>query len=297
MEIQEEKKNKKLYIIIAILTILLIDSVGYIVYNEFIKKDETIENNENTNTDKNNQDNESNNEKENNKLSEEELNKLGLELFSRTSIELTSNITSGNYMFYKEYDITYNDLKNEERLEYTYMQIPKNLKTYNSEDAYRDSCINTDNYQYTCYYEKVSTKTFEEYYHKMFGSNKNINYENFEVIIDKLIFCKQESEEIVCYPSDGGGIKDHTSYLEYDYANQDEDRILLYVKFLVLGYNGTESGVFSDAAMNNKIADESPEVTSNNIFDIYGDEAGLYKVTFKKDTNDNYYWYSSEIIK
>ncbi len=289
----EEKKNKGLYIVIIMLTILLICSLGYIVYNEFIKENETVENNENPNN--NNQDNESN-EEENN-LTEEELNKLGLELFSRTNIESISYITSGNYMFYQKNDLTYNNLNNEERLEYVYMQIPKNVKSYNLEDAYGDSCIDTDTYQYTCYYEKVSTKTFEEYYHKMFGSDKNVSYENFGVIIDKLISCKQESDEIVCYPSDGGGIKDHTTYLEYDYANQDEDKILMYVKLLALGYNGKESGVFSDAAMNNKIADESPEVTEDNMFDLYGNEAGIYKVTFKKDTNDNYYWYSSEIIK
>ena len=76
MEIQEQKKNKKLYIIIAILTILLIGSVGYIVYNEFIKKDETIENNElNNNQEENNETNneeEQKNNNEENKLSEEE---------------------------------------------------------------------------------------------------------------------------------------------------------------------------------------------------------------------------------
>lgn len=64
-----------------------------------------------------------------------------------------------------------------------------------------------------------------------------------------------------------------------------------------MGYNGIEGGIFSDAAMTNKVAEDSSSFTDDNIFDIYGNEARLYKLTFKKDTNDNYYWYRSEIVK
>ena len=70
----EEKKNKKYIIMIVILVILLLGSIGYIVYDKFIKEDEIVENNENQNNDSNNnnQDNESNNEEEN-KWSEEDI--------------------------------------------------------------------------------------------------------------------------------------------------------------------------------------------------------------------------------
>ena len=67
----EEKKNKSLIIIIVILVILLSCSVGYIVYDNFIKEDEVTENNDNQN-------NGGNNEEENDELSE-----LGLELFKK----------------------------------------------------------------------------------------------------------------------------------------------------------------------------------------------------------------------
>ena len=63
----EEKKNKSL-IIIVILVILLLGSIGYIVYDNFIKEDEVVENNDKNN---NNQDNEQNDNNED-KLSEEE---------------------------------------------------------------------------------------------------------------------------------------------------------------------------------------------------------------------------------
>lgn len=65
----EEKKNKRLYIVIVILTILLLCSIGYIIYNVFIKEDEIIENiNGNQGKNERNDDNEeqkNNNEGEN----------------------------------------------------------------------------------------------------------------------------------------------------------------------------------------------------------------------------------------
>ena len=291
----EGKKNTKFIVIIAIFVILLMGCVSYIVYDNFIKEDEIVNNNNQNNNDIQNDD-QNNDEDENNKLSEEELNKLGLELFSRTNTALTSYITSGNYMFYQEDDITYNDLNNEERLEYVYLQIPNSEKTYNLNDAYDRSCIDTEN-TYTCYYEKILINTFEEYYYKMFGLDKGINYEWFTVATDNFLRCEKEENEIICYPTDGGGATDYRTYLNYIHAEENNSDILVYVNLLAMGYNGVEGGIFSDATMNNRIADESPEVTEDNIFDIYGDEAGLYKVTFKKDINDNYYWYSSEIIK
>ena len=40
------KENKKYVIVIVILVILLLGSIGYIVYDNFIKEDEIVENNE-----------------------------------------------------------------------------------------------------------------------------------------------------------------------------------------------------------------------------------------------------------
>ena len=99
----EEKKNKSLIIIIVILVILLSCSVGYIVYDNFIKEDEVTENNDiqnnnnNDNQDNNNdnQDNGGNNEEENDELSEEELERLGENLFNKTNILLTPTKLGG----------------------------------------------------------------------------------------------------------------------------------------------------------------------------------------------------------
>ena len=284
----EEKKNKSLIIIIVILVILLLGSIGYIVYDNFIKEDEVTENNDiqnnnnNDNQDNNNdnQDNGGNNEEENDELSEEELERLGENLFNKTNILLTG--TAGDYMLYQEDDITYNDLENSQRLEYVYMQIPNSEKTITSTNGYS---------------ERVTTDVFEKYYHQMFGLDKSINYETFGANVDKLVECNLDGEYLTCNQFDGGGALDFRTYLNYDYAKQDNEDILVYVNFLVSGFNDTGYGIFSDAAMSNKIAEDSSSFTDDNIFDIYGNEAGLYKLTFKKDTNDNYYWYRSEIVK
>lgn len=34
----------------------------------------------------------------------------------------------------------------------------------------------------------------------------------------------------------------------------------------------------------------------DNLFARYDSNAGIYEVTFKKDTTDNYYWYSTELM-
>lgn len=75
MDNLEEKKNKKYIIVIVILVILLLGSIGYIVYDKFIKEDETVENNELNNQQEENDENdteEEQNNNEENKLSEEE---------------------------------------------------------------------------------------------------------------------------------------------------------------------------------------------------------------------------------
>lgn len=283
----EEKKNTRFIVIIVILVILLSCCIGYIVYDNFIKEDEIVENNDKNND---NQNNEQNDNKED-KLSEEELDELGLELFDRTNIVLTS--TSGDYVFYQEDDITYDDLANKDKLEYVYRQIPNSEKVFNPNDAYDSSCIDTNTYQYTCYYEKVSTDIFEKYYHKMFGSDKSVNYEWFLAIIDNFLKCEKEENELVCYPTDAGGALSFRSYIKYNHTEQDGNDLLIYVNFLV----GETDGVYSDLKLQNRLGDNDLPVTPDNIFDIYGNKAGLYKLTFKKDSNDNYYWYSSEIVK
>ena len=147
------------------------------------------------------------------------------------------------------------------------------------------------------YLERVNTDIYEKYYHQMFGSDKRVNYETFRVGVDKLVECKLDGEYLACNQFDGGGATDYRTYLKYNYVKEDNNDILVYVNLLVTGYNGIEGGIFSDVAMSEKIAEETDNINSENIFNFYGNESSLYKLIFKKDSNDNYYWYSSEIVK
>ena len=110
-------------------------------------------------------------------------------------------------------------------------------------------------------------------------------------LIDNL--SEKEENELVCYPTDAGGALSFRSYIKYNHTEQDGNDLLIYVNFLV----GETDGVYSDLKLQNRLGDNDLPVTPDNIFDIYGNKAGLYKLTFKKDSNDNYYWYSSEIVK
>ena len=82
-----EEKNTKFIVIIVILIILLSCCIGYIVYDNFIKEDEIVENNDKDNN-------------EENELTEEELNELGETLFNKTNILLASS--AGDYMLYQK---------------------------------------------------------------------------------------------------------------------------------------------------------------------------------------------------
>ena len=106
-----------------------------------------------------------------------------------------------------------------------------------------------------------------------------------------------ENDEFVCYPIDGGGVSMYYNYIEYNRTVRDGDDLLVYVNFLVDGCNLGKCGIYADRKFTKFIVDNIDYEDETELFDLYRDDAGLYKLTFKKDSNDNYYWYSSEIVK
>ena len=283
----EEKKNKGLYIVIIMLTILLICSLGYIVYNEFIKENETVENKEEK------EDNDLNSEENNDEeIISDDINvdELGKELLLKTAIYTHFQ---KEYILYSYQNLTYDTLNNSDKLKITYAQIPNNEKTYNPEDSKTDECYD-NNDKYHCYYEKVSKQVFEDYYHMLFGSDKTIEYNEIVYAEKENLTCNLENAEFVCYPYRAGGALNTTHHLEYDYAQENGENIIIYVNFLAK--DDGDNSVYCDAAMKNKIG-ESYSIDKDKLFEEFNEKTGIYKVTFKKDTNDNYYWYSSEIIK
>ena len=296
----EEKKNKRLIIIIVILTILLLGSIGYIVYDNFIKEDEVVENNDKNN---NNQDNEQNDEEDEIQLPEEdeEVANIGRDLFERTNKHIY--VADHTYILYQEKDVYYDDLSNKDRLALTYNLIPNEYKNIDA-SAYN---ANTSCYDggFICPSEKVSRDLFEEYYYKMFGLDKEVVFEEIYILrsdydtdnITNEIVCNLENEEFMCFPIDGGGVSMYYNYIEYNRTVRDGDDLLVYVNFLVDGCNSGKCGIYADRKFTKFIVDNIDYEDESELFDLYRDEAGLYKLTFRKDVNGNYYWYSSEIVK
>ena len=294
----EENKNKSL-IIIVILVILLLGSIGYIVYDNFIKEDEVVENNDKNN---NNQDNEQNNEEDEIQLpkEDEEVANIGRDLFERTNKHI--NVADNTYILYQEKDVYYDDLSNKDKLALAYNLIPNEEKNIDSSAYTNSSCYDGG---YICPAEGVSRDLFEEYYHKMFGLDKNVEFEEIFILrsdydIDSIvdgIWCNLENDEFVCYPIDGGGVSMYYNYIEYNRTVCDGDDLLVYVNFLVDGCSSGHCGIYADRKFTKFIADNIDYEDESELFDLYRDEAGLYKLTFRKDVNGNYYWYSSEIVK
>ena len=279
------KKEGIFYIFaIIIVTLLCIGAIGYLVYDNFIKENETVENNEakennNINNEQNDEDN-----------IQTDIDELGNSLFLKTAIYTHFQ---KEYILYSYQNLTYETLNNSNKLKMAYAQIPNNEKIYNPEESRTDECYD-NNDRYHCYYEKVSQQVFENYYHMLFGSNKTIEYNEIVYAKDENLTCNLESAEFVCYPYDAGGALSITHHLKYDYAEQDGENINVYVNFLAK--DDIDNIIYNDAQMKNKIG-ESKSTDKEELFNEFADKTGLYKVTFKKDTNDNYYWYSSEIIK
>lgn len=293
MDNLEEKKNKKY--IIVILVILLLGSIGYIVYDNFIKEDEIVENNENQNN--NNQNNESTNEEENN-LTEEELNKLGESLFNKTVIKYW---TGDHYLLYYDENITYNNLSDGRKSTIAFLSIPAGYFEFNYDSF--DNLSEAGAGQYL--YSSVEYKYYEDSYKKMFGSDKEVLYSGGNWQFPLVNFCKHEGEYINCYNGNGGDAVDTIDYIQYDYTEKNDSDIIVYVKYVRCtpekiysdqGKTIIDSGDFSSTLYLAYTTRNTKEAT-NAVFEDYYEKAGTYKVTFKEDINGNYYWYSSEIIK
>ena len=270
----EEKKNKSLIVIIVILVILLFCSIGYIVYDNFIKEDEVVDNNNNDN-----QDNEQDNEEEN-ELSEEEIDELGKSLFNNI---LLLRAGYDGLLFVPSFEtfLTYNTMIDKGLVMEKILEDTD--KIYN-ESYDRDSCkellvngeeiLNNEEYRNTCYDYYVDKSTFENLYYKIFGSDKNIDYSNMYLGCGVYI---ERDNKVYTYEILGcGGMSDGTPYIRYDYSKLNNNNLEIYFDYIFV--QGETD-----------IVDNTNELFESNT-------VKKYRATFKKDANDNYYWYSTELI-
>ena len=88
----------------------------------------------------------------------------------------------------------------------------------------------------------------------------------------------------------------------YDYAEIVDDKLDVYVNYLGLNEPG-KGKLCSDFECHNLIDDviyQDEDLNNNNkskIFEKYKGKTGVYKLVFNKDSNNNWYWVETQIIK
>ena len=108
----------------------------------------------------------------------------------------------------------------------------------------------------------------------MFGTDKVINYSNIYLTCGII---EERNNGVYTYDISGcGGASGGIPYIRYSYSKLNGDNLEIYFDYIFI-QGATE------------IENNTNELFENN--NIYE-----YRATFKKDTNDNYYWYSTELI-
>lgn len=231
---------------------------------------------------------ENKNEEKETLMTEKELDNLGKELFKKTSYD---NGYGDELYFYNESKLDYNKLNNEERLAVAFINIPS---AYIYEELY-----NSENDQVVNLSKQVYSNDFESSYKELFGFDKKIKYEKFLIENDDSE-CEANNDIIACDCNGVGGRGSAGSlYLNYEKTELVNNDLIVYTS--LLGYNadnGDEGVVYNDYELINPIAGkEFTENIGETLFKEYGDKASKYKLTFNKDTNDNWYWVSTELVK
>lgn len=228
---------------------------------------------------------ESNNQEDNKEnISNKEqiyLESLGWELFNKINLAQASPIKY--YYLFSESDKTINSKITKDKL---------------SLDALFGSTIASIknismNYCEDCKVYELNYQTFLEAFHNLYGSKATFNYQNEDIFKDNLgNDCTINNNKISCmFPQDGDD-SDIIPYIIYDSIKQNNDEIEIYVK----GYfeNVAEQVYYSHKTK--EITKYTTKYLESYLYNNYKDLLDTYKLTFKKDSNNNYYWYETELF-
>ncbi len=204
---------------------------------------------------------------------------LGLNLFEKFK-------TSVNDVEYDVYgNLDYDKLKNNIRLSMAFKNISIDkieegtVSDLTCEAGYLTNNTGADGYYgYKCWHLKVSKSDFERSYKELFGNDKSINYQEF---LFDLNVCNLENNEIVCYQYFGGDAKSNIQLVDYQETKLENNELYVYAKLL-----------------NVDLTKENYSYTQTDkerLFSKYSSEVKNYKLTFKKDNTDNWYWFKTDI--
>lgn len=276
-------KKKNIIILVTILIVAIV--VGSLVWLKFIKKEELS-------------------------LNDNLVKELYDEIETYFIPELYEGFESYNENnFYMDKLVTYDTLSDEAKLYYAYQTI-KDIKDkkinsceelngyiFNDVNLY-DYCIKDSNMLISEEYmfNDVNKVKLEEAYHKMYGYDKNMPLKNFTMNFIGLCLYSDIKKDYLCCNQVGGDTTFGSSKTKLISADKYSDRIELYDRYVWVDLADNNGFDYYKSRFNKELIANVPEYNEDND-DEYLDKGALYKHIFKKDSNGNYYWYSSERVE
>lgn len=233
-----------------------------------------------------------------------ELDALGKRLYDRFKSPI-SNHSVSSLFFYKD-KIKYEDIPND-------LKLTKALQNVSEEKLYYNNNFNYDNAMKVCepfdtcdeYIYSVSIEDFYKSYYELFGSMNDPVMDD-EVFLGKdLSLCYFDNNVIFCYP-----FITNWQYIKYisafDHMEISNNKLNVYINVLFVGLIDNRNILFSDIKRTNVIdgncytdgfLGRADEVDSKKLLKKYEGRTGVYKMVFEKDTDGNYYWVETDVVK
>lgn len=297
------EKNKVNYIVYILLFCVLIAGIGgfYLGKNFYDKQNGEKEDKKETEV----------------KMTDAEIYVLGKELFEKTSV----NHYYSTYYFYEHNNYDSMKTDGEALSNIIFVNALNNGFVETNTETCDYSTEEGDNYNVKpCYTHRIKLDDYTKTFESIFGNDKKVPYDmvthndNFTGIIgykDYIEQCKIENDYYTCYEFGGGDWIDFISYIYYSGTELVNDELYVYSKYLGYGpsYVTDEKGLNKEDKYFVYKNEERTDIieyndsitrgyfTEDSIFYEYKDKAGTYKLTFKQDSDDNWYWISTEYVK
>ena len=227
------------------------------------------------------------------------------------SISSMRNILTNDLIFFSDKSVDVNNIDMDKLLYVAYFNINSEdrvTKGTVSDDCYLSDNLTKDNYPDKCFIEIVDKNILDEQIRIFFSSKANISYNDF--IISSNQKCSFKDNIYSCY-LDRSPLKmnNYNTISKYDSYEYVDDKLIVYSYLLSIrdSYDKNyEMGIYSDSKATLKIDDLNyyendihktiTQETVAKLIEHYKDNISKYKSTFVKE-NNNYVWYSTELIK
>ncbi len=208
--------------------------------------------------------------------------------------------------FYMDKVVKYENLSDQSRLYYAYKTIE------NVERRWFTSCDELKGYSYlkediatTCtksageiiakdqsseewFFNNVNKESLEKAYHDMYGDDKPLPLKDFTMSVTGTCVYSKIKDDFLCFEQTGGDTYPDHGERKLERYEEKEDYIEFYDRYLWI-----KMGVDGDTYYKSRLNEKEKIDSTNKDFS----KGALYKHTFKKDNQGNYYWYSSERVE